>query len=151
MSSAPATISTRATSSSAMFSARPNSKGRIMRLSPIEWPNNAKIAVSFFVAFEAFEKSSQYRRSEGNKPDYASLAYGEYGGKAGIWRIMDVLARNGVKGTIDTNGRVAEDFPDALKELHGAGHEIVGHGWANDFALSDVENAASERALIKRT
>jgi len=121
-----------------------------MRLAPIKWPNNAKIAVSFFVAFEAFEKSSQYRRSEG-KPDYASLAYGEYGGKAGIWRIMDVLARNRVKGTIDTNGRIAEDFPDALKELHAGGHEIVGHGWANDLALSDVENAASERALIKRT
>ena len=28
-----------------------------MRLAPIQWPNNAKIAVSFFVAFEAFEKS----------------------------------------------------------------------------------------------
>src|SRR5207344_3650194 len=123
MSSAPATISTRATSSFATFSARPNNKESIMRLSPIKWPNNAKIAVSFFVAFEAFEKSSQYRRSEA-KPDYASLAYGEYGGKAGIWRIMDVFARNGVKGTIDTNGRIAEDFPDALKELQAGGHEI---------------------------
>ena len=120
-----------------------------MRLAPIKWPNNAKIAVSFFVAFEAFEKSSQYRRSEG-KPDYASLAYGEYGGKAGIWRIMDALGRNGVKGTIDTNGRIAEDFPDALKELHAGGHEIVGHGWVNDTALSELD-AASERALIKRT
>ena len=76
-----------------------------MRLSPIQWPNGAKIAVSFFVALEAFEKSSQYRRSEDGKPDYASLAYGEYGGKAGIWRIMDVFSRHGVKGTIDTNGR----------------------------------------------
>jgi peptidoglycan/xylan/chitin deacetylase (PgdA/CDA1 family) len=120
-----------------------------MRLAPIKWPNNAKIAVSFFVAFEAFEKSSQYRRSEG-KPDYASLAYGEYGGKAGIWRIMDVLARNGVKGTIDTNGRIAEDFPDALRDLHAGGHEIVGHGWVNDTPLSDLD-AASERDLIKRT
>ena len=128
---------------------RSNRKETIMRLAPIKWPNNAKIAVSFFVAFEAFEKSSQYRRSEG-KPDYASLAYGEYGGKAGIWRIMDALGRNGVKGTIDTNGRIAEDFPDALKELHAGGHEIVGHGWVNDTALSSLD-AASERALIKRT
>ena len=62
-----------------------------MRPATLKWPNDAKIAVSFFVAFEAFDKSSQYRRSEGGKPDYASLAYGEYGGKAGIWRIMDVF------------------------------------------------------------
>jgi len=115
----------------------------------MKWPNDAKIAVSFFVAFEAFEKFSQYRQG-GDKPDYASLAYGEYGGKAGIWRIMDVLARNGVKGTIDSNGRVAEDFPDALKELHAGGHEIVGHGWVNDTALSSLD-AAKEKELIKRT
>jgi peptidoglycan/xylan/chitin deacetylase (PgdA/CDA1 family) len=120
-----------------------------MRLAPIKWPRDAKIAVSFFVAFEAFEKYSQYRQG-GDKPDYASLAYGEYGGKAGIWRIMDVLNRNGVKGTIDTNGRIAEDFPDALKELHAGGHEIVGHGWVNDTALSSLD-AVKEKALIKRT
>jgi hypothetical protein len=47
-----------------------------MRPTPLRWPNDAKIAVSFFVAFEAFEKSSQYRQG-GDKPDYASLAYGE--------------------------------------------------------------------------
>jgi allantoinase len=120
-----------------------------MRPPPIAWPNAAKIAVSFFVAFETFEKYSQYRQG-GDKPDYASLAYGEYGGKAGIWRIMEVLARNGVKGTIDTNGRVAEDFPEALKALHAAGHEIVGHGWVNDTALSSLD-ASSERNLIRRT
>ena len=121
-----------------------------MRLPPLKWPNDAKIAVSFFVAFEAFEKSSQYRRHEGDKPDYASLAYGEYGGRAGIYRILDALNGNQVKGTIDTNGRAAEIFPDAVKELHAAGHEIVGHGWVNDILLTSL-NRQEERALIKRT
>lgn len=121
-----------------------------MRLAPLKWPNDAKIAVSFFVAFEAFERSSQYRRSESGKPDYASLAYGEYGGKAGIWRIMEIFSRNGVKGTIDTNGRIAEVFPDALKELHDSGHEIVGHGWVNDAPLVSF-NRQQERDLIRRT
>jgi allantoinase len=121
-----------------------------MRVPPIQWPNDAKIAVSFFVAFETFDKSSQYRRAENGKPDYASLAYGEYGGKAGIWRIMDVFARTGVKGTIDTNGRIAEVFPDAVKELYAAGHEIVGHGWVNDIALTAL-GEQEEKALIRRT
>ena len=92
-----------------------------MRLNPIKWPNDAKIAVSFFVAFEAFEKSSQYRRSEDGKPDYASLAYGEYGGKAGIWRIMDALNRNGVKGTIDALSK----FTDSSVSIAGLGHKNV--------------------------
>jgi len=121
-----------------------------MRPKPLKWPNHAKIAVSFFVAFEAFDNYSQYRRGEGGKPDYASLAYGEYGGKAGIWRVMDVLARNGVKGTIDTNGRAAEVFPEALKELSNGGHEIVGHGWVNEIYLTSLQ-PQQERELIHRT
>ena len=120
-----------------------------MRPAPFELPNKAKIAVSFFVAFEAFIKHSQYRRS-GDKPDQASLAYGEYGGRVGIWRIMDILNRHGVKGTIDTNGLVAERFPDALKELHAGGHEIVGHGWANDTHLESQE-PEKERQVIRDT
>jgi peptidoglycan/xylan/chitin deacetylase (PgdA/CDA1 family) len=63
---------------------------------------------------------------------------------------MDVFSHNGVKGTIDTNGRIADVFPDALKELHDAGHEIVGHGWVNDTPLSSLEKE-QERALIRRT
>lgn len=118
-----------------------------MRPESFEWPNKAKVAVSFFVAFESFIKHSQYRRVS-DKPDYASLAYGEFGGRAGIWRIMDILKRHGVKGTIDTNGLVAERFPDALMELHRAGHEIVGHGWANDIYLDSLD-PEKERQLIR--
>lgn len=120
-----------------------------MRPAPMEWPNGAKIAVSFFVAFEGFIKHSQYRAS-GDRPDFASLAYGDFGGRAGIWRIMDILSRHHVKGTIDLSGLAAEKFPDAVKELHAAGHEIVGHGWANDISLDSLDRT-EERKLIKDT
>src|SRR5258706_10183075 len=116
-----------------------------MRPMPVKWPNNAKIAVSFFVAFEAFEKFSQYRRG-GDKPDYASLAYGEYGGKTGIWRIMDILARNNVKGTIDNNGRGAELYPDPLKEISDKGHENRGHGLGNDIFLTQLDSNAQKNS-----
>src|SRR3990172_12604054 len=120
-----------------------------MRPETMKLPNDAKIAVSFFVAFEAFIKYSQYRQG-GDKPDYASLAYGEYGGKVGIWRIMDVLNKHGVKGTIDTNGLAAQKFPDAGRELPKGGHEIVGHGWANDTPLESL-NSEKEKKIIKDT
>ncbi len=114
-----------------------------------ELPNRAKIAVSFFVAFESFIKFSQYRRG-GDKPDYASLAYGEYGGRAGIWRIREILKKHEVKGTIDMNGLAAQKYPEALKELHASGHEIVGHGWANDIPLDSLD-PEKERQLIKNS
>ncbi len=123
--------------------------GHMSRPTPFELPKKAKIAVSFFVALEAFIKYSQYRQG-GDKPDYASLAYGEYGGKVGIWRIMDVLNKHGVKGTIDTNGLAAQRFPDAVRELHNGGHEIVGHGWANDTPLESLDSE-KEKKIIKDT
>jgi peptidoglycan/xylan/chitin deacetylase (PgdA/CDA1 family) len=120
-----------------------------MRPKKIEWPNRAKIAVSFFVGLESFVKYSQYRGS-GDRVDYASLAFGEYGGKVGIWRILDVFSKHNVKGTIDTNGLAAERYPDAVKELHDAGHEIVGHGWSNDVPPTALDEQ-EERRVIKRT
>src|SRR3990172_13052897 len=78
--------SIKTTSCFATFSAgRSPDKDQTMRPISIKWHNDDKIAVSFFVAFEAFEKFSQYRRG-GDKPDHASLAYGEYGGRPRIWR-----------------------------------------------------------------
>ena len=119
------------------------------RPAPFELPNKAKIAVSFFVALEAFLKHSQYRQG-GDHADYASLAFGDYGGKVGIWRIMNVFNKHGVKGTIDTNGLAAQRYPDAVRQLHKDGHEIVGHGWANDVPLELVD-AQNEKKMIRET
>ncbi len=118
-------------------------------ITPFELPNRAKIAMSVFVAFESFIKHSQYRRS-GEKPDFASLAFGEFGARVGIWRIMDVLNKYDAKGTIDTNGLVAQKYPATVKELDAAGHEIVGHGWANDIYLDSLE-PAKEKQIISDT
>src|SRR5207249_11707801 len=100
MTSAQEMISTRTLSCFARSSARlDHRKDQKMRPAPIKWHDDAKIAVSFFIAFEAFNKYSQYRRG-GDKPDYASLSYGEYGVKAGILRIMDVPERHCFNGNI---------------------------------------------------
>jgi peptidoglycan/xylan/chitin deacetylase (PgdA/CDA1 family) len=114
-----------------------------------ELPDKAKIAVSFFVALEAFLKHSQYRQG-GDHADYASLAFGNYGGKVGIWRIMEVFNKHGVKGTIDTNGLAAQRYSDAVQQLHKHGHEIVGHGWANDVPLELVD-PQNEKKMIRET
>lgn len=121
-----------------------------MRPAPFEWPNGAKIAASFFVTFESFVAHSNFHSGSGDKPDFISLAYGEFGGRAGIWRLMDLLNKYNIKGCITTNGLAAKKFPDAVKELHAAGHEIVAHGWANDIRL-DTLSPEKERQNIKES
>jgi allantoinase len=114
------------------------------------WPNGAKIAMSVNLAFEAFRFKSQYtQEGRPGKVDHFSLSYAEYGAKAGIWRVLDFLDEVGLKGSMSTNGKAAELYPEACRAVAQAGHELVGHGWENDV-LTDEDNPDAERDEIRR-
>jgi peptidoglycan/xylan/chitin deacetylase (PgdA/CDA1 family) len=113
---------------------------RLTRRPPIEWPNKAFICVCVTAAFEAFRFHGHYTQGPGRGPgklDHFSLSYADYGPKVGIWRIFDVLERNGIKATFDTGGLAAEKYPHIVKEMGERGHEVAGHGYANDIYPSD--------------
>jgi allantoinase len=114
-----------------------------------EWPNGAKIAMSVNLALEAFRFKSQYtQEGRPGRVDHFSLSYAEYGAKAGIWRILDFLDEVGLKGSMSTNGKAAELYPEACRAVAEAGHELVGHGWENDV-LTDEGNPDAERDEIR--
>ncbi len=64
------------------------------------WPNREKIAFTVGVPFEAFEKQSQvsYIGVRGEL-DRFSLSYGDYGWKAGIWRLLNLLDEFKIKAS----------------------------------------------------
>jgi peptidoglycan/xylan/chitin deacetylase (PgdA/CDA1 family) len=102
-------------------------------------PGNARIAVSVNLALEAFQHKSQLTlEARPGKTDHFSLSYAEYGARAGIWRILDLLDELGLKASMSTNGRAAELYPEAVRAVADAGHEIVGHGWQNDVLNEDA-------------
>ena len=106
------------------------------RPTTFELPNKAKIAVSFFVAFEAFNKYSQYRRG-GDKLDYANdlsllfvhknppsvyfesyrrafdLLYSE--GEAGRPKVMDALVHAHIGG----RANIAGVFEECIRYTKG--------------------------------
>jgi allantoinase len=115
------------------------------------WPDNARIALSVAVAYEAFELKSQYGiHSEPGKPDYFSLSYGDYGWKSGAWRLLDLMDEVGLKLSLTTNGLAAERHPEVVRAAAAAGHEIVGHGWANDHFMAKNTDPEHELAEIQR-
>jgi peptidoglycan/xylan/chitin deacetylase (PgdA/CDA1 family) len=107
--------------------------------------------MSVGLALEAFEYHSQFRTQVGGpgKVNHFSLSYGDYGWKAGVWRIMDLLDRYGLKGNMSVNGKAAEEHPEVVRAVSQAGHEINGHGWVNDVVVND-EDPEAERAEIRR-
>jgi hypothetical protein len=57
------------------------------------------------------------------------LAKGEFGGRVGIWRLVEFFDAHQVKATIFTPGRICELYPQALRAVVESGHEIADHMW----------------------
>jgi peptidoglycan/xylan/chitin deacetylase (PgdA/CDA1 family) len=81
--------------------------------------------------------------------DRQGISWAEYGGRTGIWRLGEVLAAQGVKGTIAANARAVERYPESIRALHAAGHEIAGHSYTQDMFIPYLA-PEEERALIAR-
>ncbi len=96
------------------------------------WPGGARIAVTIKVMVE-WESTPHVRSRSGMpsgafyKEDYSALCIREYGFKSGIWRMLDIMDRQGVKMTAMTSGLAAEIWPEAVREVKKRGHEIATH------------------------
>lgn len=93
-----------------------------IRRDPIEWPEGAHVAVTWTVIFEYFTGLGEADRAL-------------YGGRRGIWRLLDQFDLHEIKGSFLISGSAAERFPSAVKEIHGRGHEIAGYGYSSDRLL----------------
>lgn len=127
---------------------QPTSRERYPRWRSITWPGDAKVAVQILLAFEAFEEHSQFttEQSPGHNP--FSVSYGEYGAHVGIWRLLQLLDDEGVASSVALNGLAAERHPEAIAAMVAGGHELIGHGWANDRLMHGGDE---ERETIART
>lgn len=97
--------------------------GRFQRLDDLSWPKGARIAVNITVDFDAM-----LLRRLNNEPPM-ELAKGEFGGRVGVWRLLELFAAHDIKATIFTPGRICELYPEALRAAARAGHELADHMW----------------------
>jgi peptidoglycan/xylan/chitin deacetylase (PgdA/CDA1 family) len=120
------------------------------------WPRGKKIAVTVTVLLETWSegKAAPYSiQTTSLRPgfvDYSGIAWGQYGGNEGIWRIMRILDRYGVPGTICPNAQGAKLYTKAIRQAVRAGHEIAGHGNFQDQLMVYME-PEEERALIRQS
>jgi allantoinase len=127
-----------------------------MQKGTFAWPKGQRIAVAVTVMLEQW--------SEGKAPpwgvqgtslkpgtlDRGGISWGTYGGKVGIWRIINLLKQNGVRGTFCLNAKCAEIWPEAANAVVTAGHDIAGHGYLQDQLLAYME-PQEEQAAIKKS
>lgn len=75
------------------------------------------------------------------------LSRGEYGARVGLPRILELLARKRVTATFFVPGHTAVSFPEAVRRIRDAGHEIAAHGYCHE---SPVGLAPQEEAELLR-
>ncbi len=120
------------------------------------WPGGKRIAVFFRVSFEWWSDGKwpgigpMGNPLKAGVPDLNAVGWAEYGHRRGIHRILDVLARQKIRATINVSGIMAERYPETVRKIAEAGHEIVAHSYTMDMIpcyLSEEE----ERANIVHT
>jgi peptidoglycan-N-acetylglucosamine deacetylase len=77
----------------------------------------------------------------------AALSRGEFGAVA-VPRILDLLERHGIEGTFFVPGHTALAYPELVRRIRDAGHELGHHGFVHE-PLSKLE-PAKERELMQR-
>jgi peptidoglycan/xylan/chitin deacetylase (PgdA/CDA1 family) len=82
-------------------------------------------------------------------PDYARLSHREYGHRVGIFRLLDVLEKHGLKATVAMDALTAEHYPFLVRHCLERGCEIIGHGIAVTQMISSEMSEAAERDYIQ--
>jgi len=122
---------------------------------PFAWPNGKRIAVTMTAMLETWSegKPPPYGvQASPLKPgtiDHGGIAWGSYGGKVGVWRIIDLMRRNGMRGTFCVNARCAELYPEAVAQIVKCGHDVAGHGYVQDQLLAYM-SPEEERSTIRK-
>jgi peptidoglycan/xylan/chitin deacetylase (PgdA/CDA1 family) len=120
------------------------------------WPNGKKVAVSVTVMFETWSEDSaptysvQTSHLKSGTVDHASKAWSTYGGRVGVWRVLRLLERHKIAGTFFVNARCTEEYPDAVKAIAAAGHDIAGHAYTQDQLLAYM-SPDEQQATIRRS
>jgi len=124
---------------------------------PLKWPSGARVALCVIVSLEHFEWNIPEiglmpPGPFGKKyfyPFTTSWSRREYGHRVGIFSVMEVLDRYGIRATMAMDAVTAENYPFIVKECKNREWEFIGHGLSLQHVISSKMNEEQEREYIQ--
>lgn len=121
----------------------------------ITWPNNARLAfwvapnIEFFDLREPMPDDNNQRvaRDKAKIPAVYAWAHRDYGNRVGIWRIMNVMAKHGVRGTVPLNSLICKHHPEIIEAALALKWELMGHGMTNAVRLNEMPPEKEREAI----
>ncbi len=123
----------------------------------VRWPEGKSVAIWVCVSLEWFPltPSDAPFRAPGHMqtpyPDYRHYTARDYGTRVGLYRLLDACAAAGVTVSVATNAAIAERYPQVIRDIVAAGHEIVAHSTDMNGTIATGLPIEEERALIGRS
>ncbi|MBV8392600.1 MAG: polysaccharide deacetylase family protein, partial [Alphaproteobacteria bacterium] len=123
----------------------------------LAWPRNARVAFCVVLTLEYYElqppenivKDSRFVGEFGNySPDYRTWTQREYGNRAGIFRVLDVLDRYQIRAGVAVSAMASERYPFLIEQFKKRKYEFIAHGVSANRMLSSVMTEAEEKAEI---
>jgi len=103
------------------------------------WPNGASAAAAF--CFDLDAESAVLSFSPEASTRMSVMTHQSYGPLVGVPRLLGVLERLGIRATFFVPGYTAHRYPDTVRTIAAAGHEIAHHGYLHE-PLGDADEAA---------
>ena len=129
----------------ALEAAAAATEARFEFINDFAYPSGVQMAVNFTADFDAM----LLRRLLKEPP--MQLAQGEFGGRVGIWRLIELFNSHDIKATVFTPGRICELYPKAVAAVTANGHEVADHMWEHqvpkDLQLEAEHLQKSTQAL----
>ncbi len=132
-----------------------------MQQERMDWPDDAKIAVSIVVNVEEGSEMTIARGDKGMEPvdelgihlkapmrNYGNESNYLYGIKAGAPRIVGLLKEHDIAATWTVAAMSLENYPEIANAITTLGHEPCAHGyrWVHQFRMDEP----TERAFIQK-
>jgi peptidoglycan/xylan/chitin deacetylase (PgdA/CDA1 family) len=99
-------------------------------MSQIRWPDGKTAAAAF--TFDVDAESAVLWNNEAVGARMSVMSHQAYGPLVGIPRILDLLERHQIASTFFVPGHTADRYPQAIRSIVAAGHEIAHHGYLHE-------------------
>ena len=99
-------------------------------MSQISWPDGKTAAAAF--TFDVDAESAVLWNNEAVGARMSVMSHQAYGPLVGIPRILELLERHQIASTFFVPGHTADRYPQAIRSIVAAGHEIAHHGYLHE-------------------
>jgi allantoinase len=122
------------------------------------WPGDARVALCVIVNLGHVawrHPSGSYQPPNlaggygpGPFPDVTAWSHREYGHRVGVFRVLDLLDKYGLKPTVALDVLTAENYPFLVRHCLGRGCEMIAHGVSGSQMITSRMSEQEEREYV---